>query len=153
MGRYKRRVIAEKILKVAEILMDEIEKKALTKEMEQRLLSAVMRVGDIVMKEGVTIEDAMRLVFGSGFQSVYPEWYDKIYRYVLERLKFLEGKKKGFITKVAVVRKCNKEDKEGSDDVWCVYSEGGKLLGRYKTKAEAQERLRQVEYFKHKSRM
>lgn len=34
-----------------------------------------------------------------------------------------------------------------------VYSEGGKPLSRsYPTKAQAQERLRQVEYFKSKSK-
>jgi len=47
-----------------------------------------------------------------------------------------------------VVRKCREEDKRSSDDVWCVYSEKGKLLGRAKTKKDAMKRLRQVEYFK-----
>jgi len=43
-----------------------------------------------------------------------------------------------------------KEDKRSADDVWCVYSEKGRLLGRYKTKKEAEKRLRQIEFFKHK---
>jgi hypothetical protein len=51
-----------------------------------------------------------------------------------------------------VIRKCRKEDKRSADDVWCVYSEKGKLLGRYRTKKEAEKRLRQVEYFKHKAK-
>lgn len=54
------------------------------------------------------------------------------------------------LLKVAVVRKCKEADRRSSDDVWCVYSEKGKLLGRYKTKEEAEKRLRQVEYFKHR---
>lgn len=33
---------------------------------------------------------------------------------------------------------------------WCVYSEAGKKLGEYDTKAEAEERLRQIEYYKQK---
>jgi hypothetical protein len=36
---------------------------------------------------------------------------------------------------------------EGSK--WCVYSEGGKKLGEYDTKAEAEKRLRQIEYYKN----
>ena len=32
---------------------------------------------------------------------------------------------------------------------WRVVSEKGRNLGTYGTKAEAQKRLRQVEYFKH----
>jgi len=51
-----------------------------------------------------------------------------------------------------VVKKCRKEDKRSADDVWCVYSEKGRLLGRYKTKKEAERRLRQIEYFKHKKK-
>jgi len=47
-----------------------------------------------------------------------------------------------------VVKKCRKEDKRSADDVWCVYSEKGRLLGRAKTKEDAMKRLRQVEYFK-----
>ncbi len=31
---------------------------------------------------------------------------------------------------------------------WCVYSETGKKLGCYRTKEAAQERLRQIEYWK-----
>jgi len=34
---------------------------------------------------------------------------------------------------------------------WCVFSKTGKNLGCYPTKQEAQERLRQVEFFKHKN--
>lgn len=34
---------------------------------------------------------------------------------------------------------------------WCVYSEKGKSLGCYPSESKAQERLRQVEFFKHKS--
>jgi sugar-specific transcriptional regulator TrmB len=49
-----------------------------------------------------------------------------------------------------VIRKCRKKDKRSADDVWCVYSEKGRLLGRAKTKEDALRRLRQVEYFKHK---
>ena len=51
-----------------------------------------------------------------------------------------------------VVKKCRKEDKRSADDVWCVYSEKGRLMGRYKTKKEAEKRLRQIEYFKHKKK-
>jgi hypothetical protein len=32
---------------------------------------------------------------------------------------------------------------------WCIYSKSGKKMGCYKTKDEAVERLRQIEYFKH----
>lgn len=38
--------------------------------------------------------------------------------------------------------------KKGSDYV--VLSEAGKVLGSYRTKEEAERRLRQIEYFKHK---
>jgi hypothetical protein len=51
-----------------------------------------------------------------------------------------------------VIRKCRKEDKRSADDVWCVYSEKGRLLGRAKTKEGALKRLRQVEYFKKKGK-
>lgn len=34
-------------------------------------------------------------------------------------------------------------------DKWCVYSEGGKKLGEYDSKAEAEKRLRQIEYYKN----
>lgn len=44
-----------------------------------------------------------------------------------------------------MIRKC------GSG--WCVYSEKGrKLGGPYKTKSQATERLRQIEFFKHKDK-
>jgi hypothetical protein len=33
-----------------------------------------------------------------------------------------------------------------------VVSESGKNLGKYKTRAEAENRLRQVEYFKHRDK-
>lgn len=35
-------------------------------------------------------------------------------------------------------------------DEWCVLSEKGKRLGCFKTRKEAQDRLREIEYFKHK---
>jgi hypothetical protein len=54
----------------------------------------------------------------------------------------------GLVSMDEVIRKCRKEDKRSSDDVWCVYSKKGKLLGRAKTKEDALKRLRQVEYFK-----
>ena|GEM_PF-2577355 len=39
--------------------------------------------------------------------------------------------------------------KDGSSDrPWCIYSETGKKLGCYRTKEAAQERLRQIEYWK-----
>jgi len=48
-----------------------------------------------------------------------------------------------------MIRKCKKKDKRSSDDVWCVYSKkGDRLLGRYRSREDAEERLRQVEYFK-----
>ena len=56
----------------------------------------------------------------------------------------------GLVRLDEVIKKCRKEDKRSADDMWCVYSEKGRLLGRYKTKKEAEKRLRQVEYFKHK---
>lgn len=34
-------------------------------------------------------------------------------------------------------------------DKWCVYSESGKKMGEYATKAEAEKRLRQMEYYKN----
>lgn len=34
-------------------------------------------------------------------------------------------------------------------DKWVVYSEEGKELGKYDSKAEAEERLKQIEYYKH----
>jgi hypothetical protein len=36
------------------------------------------------------------------------------------------------------------------DGKWNVYSRKGKRLGSYKTKAQAQKRLRQIEFWKHK---
>jgi hypothetical protein len=67
---------------------------------------------------------------------------------LLERLAV----KFGLIKLDEVIRKCKPEDKRSSEDVWCVYSEKGKLLGRYKYKKEAERRLRQIEYFKHKAK-
>jgi hypothetical protein len=58
----------------------------------------------------------------------------------------------GLVRLDEVIKKCRKEDKRSADDVWCVYSEKGRLLGRYKTKKEAEKRLRQIEYFKHKAK-
>jgi hypothetical protein len=50
-----------------------------------------------------------------------------------------------------MIRKCKEKDKRSADDVWCVYSEkGDRLLGRYKRKEDAENRLRQIEFFKHK---
>lgn len=40
--------------------------------------------------------------------------------------------------------------KQGSEYV--VHAESGKELGRYKTRAEAEHRLKQIEYFKHKDK-
>jgi hypothetical protein len=54
----------------------------------------------------------------------------------------------GLVGMDEVIRKCKKEDKRSADDVWCVYSKKGRLLGRAKTKEDALKRLRQVEYFK-----
>jgi len=45
------------------------------------------------------------------------------------------------LNKLAVIR--HEKDK------WNVYSKKGKRLGSYATKAEAEKRLRQIEYFKH----
>ena len=43
--------------------------------------------------------------------------------------------------------------KDGSSDrPWCVYSETGKKLGCYRTRKAAQERLRQIEYWKRRKR-
>jgi hypothetical protein len=139
--------IAERLIKLAEMLL---EKEALTEAMQNKLINEVWRVRDIVVNEGVTVEDAMDLVFGKGFKNVYSDWYEKIKRYVLETLK-LESKKRSSMEKVAVIKNCKKEDKRSSDDVWCVYSEKGRLLGRYSTKEDAEKRLKQVEYFKHKN--
>lgn len=33
---------------------------------------------------------------------------------------------------------------------WCVYSKSGRNLGCFNSKKKAQERLRQIEFFKHK---
>jgi hypothetical protein len=57
----------------------------------------------------------------------------------------------GLVSMDEVIRKCRKEDKRSADDVWCVYSKKGKLLGRAKTKEGALRRLRQVEYFKKRA--
>ena len=54
----------------------------------------------------------------------------------------------GLVGMDEVIRKCRKKDKRSADDVWCVYSKKGRLLGRAKTKEDALRRLRQVEYFK-----
>jgi len=52
-----------------------------------------------------------------------------------------------------MIRKCKEKDKRSSDDVWCVYSEKlDRLLGRYKSREDAEKRLRQVEFFKNKKR-
>jgi hypothetical protein len=58
----------------------------------------------------------------------------------------------GLIKLDEVIRKCKPEDKRSADDVWCVYSEKGRLLGRYKYKKEAEKRLKQIEYFKHRKK-
>jgi len=148
MNMNKRLVIAERIIHIAEKLL---EKEALTEQMQSKLLDEVDRVKYVVMEEGVTVEEAMDLVFGRGFKVAYPDWYDKIVKYVTEMLQAMgRKKKKSCFEKVGVVRKCKEEDKESSEDVWCVYSEKGRLLGRYSTKEEAEKRLRQVEYFKHR---
>jgi len=49
------------------------------------------------------------------------------------------------LVKVSYIRKTpNKQE-------WCVYSKKGKSLGCYPSMKLAKERLRQVEYFKHKA--
>lgn len=42
----------------------------------------------------------------------------------------------------AIIRKVGGE--------WCVMSESGKKLGCYKSRKEAEKRLKQIEYFKHR---
>lgn len=37
-------------------------------------------------------------------------------------------------------------------NVYVVYSEGGRKMGTYRTKKEAEKRLRQIEYFKRKKK-
>ena len=49
-----------------------------------------------------------------------------------------------------MIRRCKEKDKRSSGDVWCVYSEKDRLLGRFRTKEEAEKHLRRVEYFKHR---
>lgn len=46
------------------------------------------------------------------------------------------------LIKTSIIRKIPK-------GYWGVFSEKGKLLGKFKTKAQAVKRLRQIEYFKH----
>jgi hypothetical protein len=139
--------LAERLIKIAEAL---IEKEALSEQMQSRLLGEIDRVKSVVIEEGITVEEAMDLVFGRGFRTAYPEWYEKIVKYVTDMLQALGSKKRSYIEKRAIVKKCKEEDKESAEDKWCVYSEKGKLLGRYLTKEQAEKRLRQVEYFKHK---
>jgi hypothetical protein len=43
--------------------------------------------------------------------------------------------------------KISKYIKQKSDGSWCVYSESGKILGEYKSKEQAQKRLKQIERF------
>lgn len=50
---------------------------------------------------------------------------------------------RAFLNKLSYIRKL-------PDGKWRVYSEKGKNMGTYNTEAEAKERLRQIEYFKHK---
>lgn len=57
--------------------------------------------------------------------------------------------KNAALNKIAVVQNCKEKDKDTADDVWCVYAESGRCMGRYKTKGEAEERLAQVKMFKH----
>jgi len=47
------------------------------------------------------------------------------------------------LSKIAIIKKIPK-------GYWGVYSKKGKLLGKFKTKAQAVKRLRQIEFFKHK---
>lgn len=57
--------------------------------------------------------------------------------------------KNAALSKTAIVQKCKEKDKDTAEDIWCVYAESGKLMGRYKTKEEAEKRLSQIEYWKH----
>jgi len=52
--------------------------------------------------------------------------------------------KQGSIKKTSVIVKVK--------DGWQVQSEKGRNMGTYKTKKEAEKRLRQIEYFKHKNK-
>jgi hypothetical protein len=74
----------------------------------------------------------------------------RIERKVKEGYSFMErlAMRFGLMGLDEVVKRCRKEDKRSADDVWCVYSKKGRLLGRAKTKEDALKRLRQVEYFK-----
>ena len=45
--------------------------------------------------------------------------------------------------KLAYIRKVGPQE-------WCVYSRKGKKMGCYNSQKKAKERLRQIEYFKHK---
>ncbi|MEM5861338.1 MAG: hypothetical protein QXJ20_03000, partial [Candidatus Aenigmatarchaeota archaeon] len=88
-----------------------------------------------------------KLSFGYGQLLITKEEAEELadkYYFIRRKLSSLE--------KLAVVRRCKEKDKRSADDVWCVYSEKGRLLGRYRTKEEAEKRLRQVEYFKRKKK-
>lgn len=56
-----------------------------------------------------------------------------------------KGKRNSLLTPTPTVNTIRKQGGK-----FCVYSESGKKLGEYATRAEAEKRLRQIEYFKHK---
>lgn len=58
--------------------------------------------------------------------------------------KFLKALQDAMDFASAVIRKDGDSDKP-----YCIYSKTGKNLGCYKTKKAAQERLKEIEMFKH----
>ena len=51
--------------------------------------------------------------------------------------------------RVAVIQKCRKEDREPGKP-WCLYSKNkSKLLGRHKTKSDAETQERAIQVSKH----
>jgi hypothetical protein len=73
-------------------LKKKLEKEALSEQLWGRLLGEIDRVKTIVIEEGIAVEEAMDLVFGRGFKTAYPEWYEKIVKYVTKMLQVLGGK-------------------------------------------------------------
>jgi len=118
--------------------------------------------------EGLVVEDkyGVEFIFSGGSFGLYVQrmfgkkkFSDLLDSKFLKSMGVMEGYslserlsvRFGLVSMDEVIKKCREEDERSADDVWCVYSEKGKLLGSYKTKKEAEKRLRQIEYFKHKA--
>lgn len=82
MNRDLKMHIATKLLDLAEFIIDgDFTKVAWS---EEQLYQDIRRAKDLVIYENYEVEDAMGLIFGKGFKTKYPGFWDAIKNYITE---------------------------------------------------------------------